>query len=40
MDEILSGWEQAMEGQDSVQWLADRLKAAGVADRAWAGEPS
>jgi hypothetical protein len=40
MDEILSGWEQAMEGQDSVQWLADRLKAAGVADRAWAGEPT
>ena len=33
LEEILKGWQEAMETNDSVGWLADRLKAAGVADR-------
>jgi hypothetical protein len=28
---ILDGWEQAMAGENSVEWLAQRLRAAGVA---------
>jgi len=40
LEEILGGWQDAMEGPDGVQWLADRLKGAGVADSNWAGEPS
>jgi len=40
LEEVFGGWQQAMEGPDSVHWLADRLKASGVADSNWAGEPS
>jgi len=38
LDRILSGWEAAMDAPDSVRWLADRLRAAGIADRSWAQE--
>lgn len=40
LEQVLEGWQAAMAGQDSVRWLADRLKAAGVADPSWAGESS
>jgi hypothetical protein len=31
LHEILSGWQTAMTGEGGVEWLADRLRAAGVA---------
>lgn len=34
VEQVLSGWEQAMTGQDSVAWLADRLRQAGVPRQA------
>jgi hypothetical protein len=40
LEQILDGWPAAMEGSDGVSWLADRLKAAGVADAGWAGASS
>jgi hypothetical protein len=40
LEQVLDGWQAAMEGEDSVNWLADRLKAEGVADLSWAGGPS
>lgn len=36
VESVLKGWEQAMPQANSVGWLADRLKTAGVADPAWA----
>jgi hypothetical protein len=30
LDEVLTGWEQEMGTGNSITWLADRLKAAGV----------
>jgi hypothetical protein len=30
LDEVLKGWEQEMGSGNSITWLADRLKAAGV----------
>lgn len=30
LDEILSGWQQHMEDANSVEWLAARLKDAGI----------
>jgi hypothetical protein len=30
LDEVLTGWEQEMGSGNSIAWLADRLKAAGV----------
>ena len=38
LEEILDGWQQAMPATDSVAWLQDRLKAAGVADPSWSGD--
>lgn len=35
LEQILSGWQAAMETPNSVGWLADRLNAAGVADPSW-----
>src|ERR1039457_347581 len=32
LEQVLEGWQAAIGGQDSVLCLADRLKAAGVAD--------
>jgi hypothetical protein len=40
LEQVLDGWQAAMEGEDSVNWLADRLKAEGVADPSWVGESS
>jgi hypothetical protein len=31
LHKILSGWETAMTGKDSAEWLGDRLRVAGVA---------
>ena len=31
LEEVLAGWEDAMGGGDSVAWLAERLRAQGVA---------
>jgi len=36
LERILSGWQSAMETENSVAWLIDRLKTAGVADSSWA----
>jgi hypothetical protein len=30
VDEVLTGWEQEMGAENSIRWLADRLKEAGV----------
>jgi hypothetical protein len=40
LEQVLEGWQAAMAGQDGVHWLADRLKAAGVADPRWASGSS
>jgi hypothetical protein len=34
LEQILNGWEEAMGGADSVAWLAERLRTAGVSDSA------
>jgi hypothetical protein len=40
LEQVLDGWQAAVDGDDSVSWLADRLKASGVADPSWAsGRP-
>jgi hypothetical protein len=31
VEEVLTGWEEAMPGSDSTRWVADRLVAAGIA---------
>ena len=31
LEKILDGWQQAMVGDGGAEWLADRLRAAGVA---------
>ncbi len=31
MHKVLAGWEEAMAGPNSAEWLGDRLRAAGVA---------
>jgi hypothetical protein len=40
LEQVLDGWQAAMEGPDGVSWLADRLKIAGVADPSWVGGSS
>ena len=36
LKQVLSGWQEAMDAPNSVSWLTDRLKTAGVADPSWA----
>jgi hypothetical protein len=31
LEKILDGWQHAMVGDDGAEWLADRLRTAGVA---------
>lgn len=31
LEEILAGWPEAMAGNDGAEWLAERLRSAGVA---------
>lgn len=31
LEEVLSGWEKAVDGPSSVSWLVDRLRESGVA---------
>jgi hypothetical protein len=31
LEEVLSGWEKAVDGPNSVSWLVDRLRESGVA---------
>jgi len=31
LEEILSGWQQAMDGPNSISWLIDRLRDSGTA---------
>jgi len=31
LEQVLAGWQEAMAGPDSVAWLAERLRAQGVA---------
>jgi hypothetical protein len=38
LEEILDGWQKAMPATDSVAWLQDRLRPAGVADPTWSGD--
>ena len=40
LEQVLDGWQAAMEGPDGVSWLADRLKTAGVANPGWVGGSS
>jgi hypothetical protein len=40
LEQVLDGWQAAIEGDDGVSWLADRLKGTGVADPSWAGSRS
>jgi hypothetical protein len=40
LEQVMDGWQAAMESQDSVGWLADRLRSAGVVNPGWPGEPS
>jgi len=35
---VLSGWQDAMEGDNGVEWLAERLGTAGVATAGGPGE--
>jgi len=37
LEQVLDGWPAAMESEDGVSWLADRLRDSGVADPSWAG---
>jgi hypothetical protein len=37
LEQVLEGWQAAMAEPDGIHWLADRLKAQGVADPSWAG---
>lgn len=37
LEQVLDGWQAAMAEPDGIHWLADRLKAQGVADPSWAG---
>ncbi len=30
VEQVLDGWDDAMNSPDGIQWVADRLKAAGV----------
>lgn len=32
LEQILNGWEEAMVGADSVAWLIERLRTAGVSN--------
>ena len=34
LDQILSGWEEAMSGSDSMSWLHERLRTAAVPSQA------
>ena len=36
LNEVMSGWQDAMEAPNSVGWLVGRLKMAGVGDATWA----
>jgi hypothetical protein len=38
LEQILDGWQDVMTTPNSVSWLSDRLKAAGVADSRWSAE--
>ena len=38
LEQVLSGWQEAMDEPNSVSWLADRLKLTGAADPSWASE--
>ncbi len=38
VESILSGWEEAMSGENSIGWLVDRLRQAGLLAAPEAGE--
>jgi hypothetical protein len=31
LEQVLSGWQEAMDAENSVSWITDRLAAAGIA---------